>query len=261
MLEVLGYVLFFFAGLFFGLFGSGGSIIILPILIYLFDIPIYQATTYSLLLVFLITFFGTMKHVLSKNLHVEKIWVFILLTLICTGLSRTFLFPNIPSLIPILNISKESFLMILFSIIILFSGLSMFQTDRISIKDSFNIRLILIGIIVGILTGLLGIGGGFIILPVLILFLSMDVKKAATTTLFIIMLNTLLAILLEVTVFNFTFDLGFLFIVLFSSSMGLLTGVYFLNKIDVNLTKKLFSISLLLLSLIIFLLELYKICT
>ena len=76
MLEVLGYVLFFFAGLFFGLFGSGGSIIILPILIYLFDIPIYQATTYSLLLVFLITFFGTMKHLLSKNLHVEKVWVF-----------------------------------------------------------------------------------------------------------------------------------------------------------------------------------------
>jgi hypothetical protein len=256
MLEILGYFLFLFAGLFFGLFGSGGSIIIIPILIYIYQVSIYEATNYSLLLVFLISVFGTIKHIKQKNFDIKNIIIFITPTLFFTAISRVFLFPNIPDYIPTLNISKESLLMILFSIIIFLSGLSVFQSHRISIKDNFNIRLILTGTIVGILTGLLGVGGGFIIVPALIIFANMKMKQAASSALFIIMLNTLLAILLEFAVFNFQFDLTFISLILLSSFVGVVIGMYILNKIDMNLTKKMFSISLLLLSLIIFFIEL-----
>ena len=256
MLEILGYFLFLFAGLFFGLFGSGGSIIIIPILIYIYQVSIYEATNYSLVLVFLISVFGTIKHIKQKNFDIKNIIVFITPTLFFTAISRLFLFPNIPDYILTLNISKESLLMILFSIIIFLSGLSVFRSHRISIKDNFNIRLILTGTIVGVLTGLLGIGGGFIIVPALIIFTNMNMKQAASSALFIIMLNTLLAILLEFAVFNFQFDLTFISLILLSSLVGVVIGMYILNKIDMNLTRKMFSISLLLLSLIIFFIEL-----
>ncbi len=255
MLDILGYVLFVLAGLFFGLFGSGGSIIIIPILIYIFSISIYEATTYSLLLVFLISLFGTIKHIGKKNLHIQSIIVFIVPTILFTAISRVFLFPAIPDYIEFFNSTKESVLMILFSIVILCSSLSLFRSELIIAKYNFKIILLSIGVLVGLLTGLLGIGGGFIIMPALILFSGMNMREAASSTLFIIMLNTLIAILLEVAVFNFKFDFGFIFLLLISSLIGTLIGLYLLDKIDQNIIKKLFSIALLLLSLIIFLFE------
>ena len=76
MLDLLGYFLFVFAGLIFGLFGSGGSIIIIPVLVYIFKIPIYEATTYSLLIVFLVSVSGTLKHFRDQNFHIKKIIYF-----------------------------------------------------------------------------------------------------------------------------------------------------------------------------------------
>ena len=105
MVDLVGYFLFVFAGLFFGLFGSGGSIIIIPILIYIFKINSYEATTYSLLLVFLISFFGSIKHFKSRNMHISKILSFIVSTLLFTAISRIYIFPNIPDYIKLLNIS------------------------------------------------------------------------------------------------------------------------------------------------------------
>jgi len=256
MLEIVGYMLFLFAGLFFGLFGSGGSIIIIPILIYVFHLSIYEATTYSLLLVCLISIFGTLNHIKKNNLHIKGVGFFIIPTLFFTAISRLFIFPNIPEYIDVFNISKDSLLMILFSLVIFLSGFSIFKFSTININYHFKTVLILIGIIIGLLTGLLGIGGGFIIAPALILFANMDMKEAASTTLFIIMLNTLLAILLELTIFEFQFEWNFIILILSFSLLGVIIGIYLLNKINLNLIKKMFSITLLLLSLVIFFVEL-----
>tara|TARA_B100001250_G_scaffold225357_1_gene193266 strand:- start:185 stop:958 length:774 start_codon:yes stop_codon:yes gene_type:complete len=256
MLEIVGYFLFLFAGLFFGLFGSGGSIIIIPILIYIFQLSIYEATSYSLLLVCLISIFGTIKHVKHNNLHIKRIIFFIIPTLFFTAISRVFLFPNIPEHIEILNISKDSLLMVLFSIVIFLSGFSIFKFSTINLNCNFKTILILIGIIIGLLTGLLGIGGGFIIAPALILFANMNMKESASSTLFIIMLNTLLAIFLELTIFKFQFEFTFIVLLLLFSLVGVLVGMYLLNKINLKLIRKMFSITLLLLSLVIFCIEL-----
>tara|TARA_B000000475_G_C15956665_1_gene431080 strand:- start:524 stop:1033 length:510 start_codon:yes stop_codon:yes gene_type:complete len=166
-----------------------------------------------------------------------------------------YIFPAIPDYIGLIDISKETLLMILFSFVVFFSAISLFKTSQFNFKYDIKIIFFVIGMLVGILTGLLGIGGGFIILPVLVLFAKMNMKEAASSTLFIIMLNTFLAIMLEITVFQFKFQIFFITAILFSAIIGMLIGIYLLNKIDVNVTKKLFSVTLLLLSLIIFLFE------
>ena len=257
MLNILGYSLFVLSGLFFGLFGSGGSIIIIPILIYIFKMTIYQATTYSLLLVFIISLFGTFKHIKKNNINIKAIIFFIIPTLFFTAISRAFLFPSIPEYIPVLNISKESLLMILFSLVIFFSGISLLKAQNQIKKYNFKIILFFIGLLVGLLTGLLGIGGGFIVVPSLILFAGMSMRQAAGSALLIIMLNTFIAIVLEITIFKFPFNTSFIFFILFASILGFQVGIYLLEKINMNLTKRIFSNTLVLLSILILIFELF----
>ena len=256
MFELLGYLFFVFSGFLFGLFGSGGSIIIIPILIYVFKLSIYEATTYSLLLVFITSLFGTVRHIYQKNFHIPNLVFFILPTLLFTFLSRTFLFPAIPVHVEILNMSKDSILMLLFAVVIFSASLSFFKSIKLTIKSNYKLVLIIIGLIIGLLTGLLGIGGGFIIVPALVLFAGLDMRQAASSTLFIIMLNTLLALILELTVFDFQFSISFIITLLFMLLIGIIIGIKLLNILDLNIVKKLFSITLLVLSLCLFLLEL-----
>mgnify|MGYP001488581701 FL=1 len=103
----------------------------------------------------------------------------------------------------------------------------------------------------------MGIGGGFIILPALVLFAGLDMRQAASSTLFIIMLNTLLALTLELTIFDFQFNASFIIALLFMLILGVIMGIKLLNILDLNILKKLFSITLLVLSLCLFLLELF----
>lgn len=256
MIELLGYFLFVLAGLLFGLFGSGGSIIIIPILIYMFNLSIYEATTYSLLLVFLISLFGTIKHIWQNNFNPQNLIFFIIPTLFATFISRTFLFPFLPDYFEFFNKSKESILMILFSIIIFIASISFLKKLQITFSSNYKLLLIIIGLIIGLLTGLLGIGGGFIILPALVLFAGLDMRQAASSTLFIIMLNTLFALILELTVFNFQFQISFILELLIMLIIGMLIGIKLLNIIDLKIVRKLFSITLLVLSLLLFLFEL-----
>ena len=176
--------------------------------------------------------------------------MFIVSTLVFTSFSTIFLFPIIISEL------DYSFLRILFSVVVFFAAISVLQSPSRNTDSNSKIILLLTGCLVGVLTGVLGIGGGFIIVPALILFVKLDIKQSAGIALFIIMLNTFLAIMLEVTQFDFQFQWDFIIFLLISGLIGILIGIYLLNKINLKRIQKMFSITLLLLSLIIFFIEL-----
>ena len=258
MITLLGYILFLLAGILCGLFGLGGSILIMPVLVYLFDLSIYTATTYCFLIVFISSFIGTCTHIIQNSFKINNVLYCAIPAVLSTIFSRTWIVPVIPEYIQVLHlqVDKDSFIMLMFAIILFFTGMSMWKDKKIQTNKSNNIILVFIGLLVGPVTALLGLGGGFILVPGLVIFNNMNMKVAAASSLFIISLNMLFVLLLEIFILDFTLDVGFMLSLMSLSICGVLIGVYLLHKIDVNLVKKVFSICLLLLSLIIMSIEL-----
>ena len=258
MTTLLGYILFILSGFLSGLFGLGGSVLIMPALVYLFDLPIYAATTYCFLIVFISSFIGTCTHFIQNSLKIRNILYCAIPALLSTLFARIWIVPEIPEFIQLLHfqLDKDSFLMLIFSFLLFFTALSIWKDKKIQTNSSNNIILVLIGLLVGPVTALLGLGGGFILVPGLVIFNNMNMKVAAASSLFIISLNMFFVLLLEIFILDFKLDVGFMLSLLSLSICGVLIGIHLLHKIDVNLVKKAFSMCLLLLSLIIMSIEL-----
>lgn len=175
-----------FIGAVLGFIGAGGAMITVPILIYIFDFTTLQATTAALAVVFVTAIAGLIPKLKSNDVLVKEaftIWALGLITNI--GLSS------------IAGSLSETLILFGFSFVLIGAGISML---RAPIKDHPEkkispILLILLSLIIGSLTGLFGIGGGFIAIPVLVLFFHTPQNKAAGTSLLIITLNCATAFL------------------------------------------------------------------
>lgn len=169
-----------FIGAVLGFIGAGGAMITVPILIYIFDFTPIQATTAALAVVFLAAIAGLIPKLKSNDVLIKEA-----LTIWALGL-----FTNI-GLGAIADSLPDTFILIGFSVVLVGAGLSML---RAPIKDHPEreispIYLILLSLFIGALTGLFGIGGGFVAIPVLVLFFHTPQNKAAGTSLLIIALN------------------------------------------------------------------------
>ena len=254
MITVLGYTLFLLSGILCGLFGLGGSILIIPALVYLFKFSMYKATTYCFVIVFISSLIGFVTHVSQNTFKIRNILYCAIPALLSTLFSRIWLVPAVPE--EILTLDKDHFLMLTFSFFLFLAAMSTWKDKKTQTNSSNNIMIVFIGLLVGPVTALLGLGGGFIIVPGLVIFNNMNMKLAAASSLFVISLNMFFVFLLEIIILDFQLDILFLLSLLSLSVCGVLIGVYLLNKIDVKLVKKVFSIFLLLLSLIIMSIEL-----
>ena len=180
----MGYILAIVIGVVLGLIGGGGSILAVPILVYVLGVNPIQATAYSLFIVGLSALIGARKHYQLGNINFKIGILFAAPSFIGVFLSRKLLLPAIPHKLLELNsfiLFKDSFLMILFAILMLFAAYSMLSKKELNQKpiNQINIlKIILDGFIVGIVTGLVGAGGGFLIVPALILFSGLEMKKA-----------------------------------------------------------------------------------
>ncbi len=202
-MEYLGYFLSIIIGISLGLIGSGGSIITVPILVYLFAINPLVATSYSLLIVGITAFIGTVRYYQSGNLHVKTALYFAITSVITLLFVRNFILPIIPVHVFTVGsfiVSKNILLMVIFALLMLFAAMAMIHKKSEEKMHSVisYLRISIIGFLVGIVTGFLGAGGGFLIIPALIFFAKLPMKKAVGTSLLIITINSLIGFTADV---------------------------------------------------------------
>ena len=259
IMFIAGLLASFFMGTVLSFLGAGGSILTLPILVYLFQIDIIQATTYSLLLVGLTAVFGCVASFKDKLIDFKTGIIFGIPSIIGVVLARKVVLPFLPDQILVGNfILEKSFLiMILFAVLMLVSS-SLMIRDRKPVlsktndKNAYerNIIIILEGLIVGQLTGFVGAGGGFLIIPALVLLTGLSMNIAVATSLFIIAIKSLMGYLSDV-IDGFQTDWMFIFYVCLFTLAGVFFGRILSKKISDKQTKKLFGYMTLIISIII----------
>ena len=257
MFEILGYLGALFIGIVLGITGGGGSILTVPILVYVISLNPIIATAYSLFIVGTTAAFGTIQN-FRKNLVVPKTALqFAIPSLIGVYLTRKFIVPNLPDTLLYfgsLKLTKETFLMLLFATVMFLAAYSMLKTKKeaaninVKIKNKYVVFVQLF--FVGILIGLVGAGGGFLIIPALIQLAKLPIKKAIGTSLFIISVNSLIGFLGDVQ--NNIIDWSFLLTFTAISVIGIFIGFYIQQFINEKYLKKLFGIFVLAMSVVIF---------
>jgi uncharacterized membrane protein YfcA len=198
-MEIAGYGAALLIGISLGLIGGGGSILTIPVLVYLFGLQPSVATGYSLFVVGCSSLAGAWKNYRKNNIHFRAGLFFGIPSIITILLIRKWVLPAIPEsviMIGSFTVTKSLLTMILFAVVMIVASLNMIhkpaEAQTGSDKQSFRLAMgIAKGIQVGILTGFLGAGGGFLIIPVLVFSFGLSMKQAIGTSLMIIAMNSL----------------------------------------------------------------------
>lgn len=266
-MEIIGYVLALFIGLSLGLIGSGGTILAVPILVYLFHVKIMQeATHYSMFIVGATAFIGAFRKYQEKLVDFKTAFFFLIPSLISLFFTRKIILPLIPNELfqfGSFHFTKDVFLLILFAVVMLFASISMFKSAQQEDVDCFaktptanenHFKTSVAAVFVGVLTGLLGAGGGFLIVPVLILLKNHCMKRATGTSLIIITVNSLFGFVSDLhTAVNWQLVLIFTGIAI----IGMLLGIKLSDKIEGAKLKKIFGVMVLLMGIYIIIKELF----
>lgn len=200
-MEIIGFFGALLMGLTLGLIGGGGSILTVPILVYLFSVDTVLATAYSLFIVGLTSLIGSFSHISQGNVHWKTAFVFGIPSIISVYLTRLYLVPLIPAhiiTIGTFEVSKSILILIFFALLMIVASYTMIKknnNDEVKqpTKIAYNYPLILVeGIVVGTITGLVGAGGGFLIIPALVLLAKLPMKQAVGTSLVIIAMKSLI---------------------------------------------------------------------
>jgi len=246
LIEILGYVGALIVGLVLGLIGGGGSILTVPILVYLLGFSPIVATGYSLFVVGSTALIGTFRNIKKNTIDFKTAIIFAIPSIITIFMVRSLVIPNLPKvLFSIGNFSftNSLFIMLLFAIIMLLAGWSMIKSKTINndkvIKKFDNTHYFAIGtqaIGIGALAGLVGAGGGFLIVPALVLLVKLPIKKAISTSLFIIAIQSLIGFLGDLK----TLPIDWKFLITFTtiSIIGIFIGLTLAKKISAKGLKR-----------------------
>lgn len=200
MITIAGYIAASLIGISLGLIGGGGSILTIPVLVYLFGVQPLLATGYSLFIVGSTSLVGAVKNYRKGNVNVKTAIAFSIVSTLTVLITRKFLLHIIPDHLFTLGgytITKSLMTMILFAVVMIIAATKMITGQQPADCPECAAKLqpekiIYSGIGIGLLTGLLGAGGGFLIIPALIFLFRLPVKQAIGTSLLIIAINNLL---------------------------------------------------------------------
>lgn len=238
-MEFAGLIASIFIGISLGLIGGGGSILTVPVLVYLFKIDPVLATAYSLFIVGTTSIIGSVSYFTKGLVNIKTAIVFGIPSIAAVFFTRAYIVPAIPKEIFSVGnfvVTKSILLMLLFAVLMIAASYSMIKktktnNDKTEVKQQFNYPLILIeGTVVGILTGLVGAGGGFLIIPALVVLSKLPMKEAVGTSLVIIAAKSLIGFFGESG--ETLIDWLFLLKVTAFAVVGIFIGMKLSKKID-----------------------------
>jgi len=244
-MEILAYVASALIGISLGLIGGGGSILTMPVLVYLFGVSPLLATSYSLFIVGSTSLAGTVGNFKRGLVNVKTALLFGSASISTVFFTRKFIIPLIPkNIIRIgsFELTENMLMMVLFAVLMVAAAVAMIkgvkdedvaQTER----PKLNIKkLLLYGISIGLATGFLGAGGGFLLIPTLVILVGLPMKEAVGTSLFIIALNSLIGFTGDLG--HFSIDWFFLAKITTVAIAGIIVGGMMSKKIDGAKLKK-----------------------
>ena len=255
-MELIGYLVSILIGISLGLIGSGGSILTVPLLVYFFQVSPLLATTYSLAIVGLSSIAGVISRIKQKLVDIKTIFIFGIPSIIGVFSSRKFILPAIPEQMyggPHFMLTKDHFIMLFFATLMLLAALSMIigknKEEHEGVLPVYGFSLMLVGFCEGSLTGIVGAGGGFLIIPALVILAKLPMKRAIATSLVIISIKSLVGFtgdLLHTSV-----DWSFLSKIILLATVGIITGNYLNKKMEGAKLKKGFGFFVLAMAIII----------
>lgn len=265
-MEIIGYIASLVIGISLGLIGGGGSVLTVPVLVYLMGINPLAATASSLFIVGCTSLVGGLRAYSQKLVDFRAITEFGIPSIFAIFIARHFILPEIPDIIFTISskaVSKEMFLMLVFALLMLLASITMIRNrqtkDVMSVVKKVSFRnvlsLALLGLIVGTLTGLLGAGGGFLIIPSLVILLNLPMKIAVGTSLLIIAINSLFGFLFSLKQFEYNWIILISFTLL--AITGIFIGSHWREKVSAASLKKIFGWFILVMGLYIITKELF----
>lgn len=258
-MEILGYILAMVMGMTLGLIGAGGSILTVPILVYLMGVAPVVATGYSLLVVGVAALAGALRYRRSHLVNIRAALIFALPAMIMVLATRTYIVPAIPD--PVGPIPKDMGIMLLFALLMVAAASFMLRPLKVKAEPSatisvrYFIKLVVGSSGVGLLTGTVGAGGGFLIIPTLIHLFGLPVKEAIGTSLAVIAINSLVGFKGDLTS-GIPLDWQLLGTFLVMTLLGMWFGTTAGKRMDGTKLKKLFGVFTLLVGLAVIVQEL-----
>ncbi|MBB3838396.1 hypothetical protein FHS57_002401 [Runella defluvii] len=247
-LEIFGFGASILIGVSLGLIGGGGSILTLPVLVYLLHLNPVTSTAYSLFIVGSTSLVGSFTYMRKELVNYQAAIVFAIPSFVAVYLTRKYLVPSIPSSLFTVGgfeFTKNVAIMVFFALVMLAASYSMIK-DKKEAKGNdseelkFNYPLIALeGGVVGILTGIVGAGGGFLIIPALVLLARLPMKMAVGTSLLIIAAKSLIGFVGDMS--NMQVDWPFLLEFTALSVVGIFVGTYMSKYIPGEKLKKSFG--------------------
>jgi len=254
---IFGYLASILMGLSLGMIGGGGSILTVPILVYLFAIPPVLATAYSLFIVGLTALVGGLSYLRKGEVDVKIGFIFAVPSFVGVYLTRAYVMPSLPDpvfSVGTLLVSKPLLIMLVFSVMMLAASISMIrggkkdssakdQSTKTPTAKTQSTPWLLIGaegLIVGGVTGFVGAGGGFLIIPALVVLVGLSMKRAVGTSLMIIAAKSLLGFTGDLQT-GTQMDWTLLISISAIALIGLFVGMNLVKKVPEQVLKKAFG--------------------
>lgn len=264
-MVISGFLAAILIGLSLGLIGGGGSILTVPVLVYLFAVDPLLATSYSLFVVGATSLVGAISNYKKHLVNLPTALLFGISSITTVFLTRKFIIPKIPVHIGTIGgfeITDALLTMLLFAILMVLASVSMIRNGNNNIAENEVknkkikfVRLTVYGILIGIVTGLLGAGGGFLLIPTLVIIVGLPMKEAVGTSLLIIAMNSLIGFTGDIG--HFSIDWRFLLEITAMAVAGVIAGGLLSKKIKAGSLKKFFGWFVLVMGIYIIIKEIF----